>query len=276
VNRERAVSRQKLGDILLMNGDTRAAMLNYGQALATLQPMAKADPQNTLLQLDVAAMNYHVARALVVLGKYDEAAVRLRHAAAVFSSLHANSRSADDSPRGLTAIEIWLGDAYAGKGDLQVALQQYRKATDDLGPSPATEMEADARCELAMSYVKSAAGLARLGNLGESESAYKKALDTVTAMAIPEHQDVPALYILAEASTGLENVVEKLARDTVDANDRTALQEQARTLHRQALSSWAQIPNPSRINPSGFLVNVRMLGTERSKWTLTSAAASQH
>jgi eukaryotic-like serine/threonine-protein kinase len=260
VKRERAVSRQKLGDILLMNGDTPSALLSYSQAAAALQPMAKADSQNTMLQLDVAGMDYQQARVLVILGKYDEAILKLRLAAAVYSSLHGNSRSADDSPRDLTAIEIWLGDAYAAKGDLSVAMKEYRKAIDNVGQSQTTEMEADARCELAMSYIKAGAGLLRLGNLTEAENAYRKALDTVTALAVPQRQDVPALYILAEGSGGLENVLLALAHNTVDAHDRDHLQEQARSLHQQALSSWAQIPNPSRINPSGFLVNVRMLG----------------
>jgi non-specific serine/threonine protein kinase/serine/threonine-protein kinase len=272
VKRERAISRQKLGDILLMNGDTQAALVNYREAHDALQPLAKADPQNTMLQLDVAAMNYHMARVLIVLGKYNDAISRLRSASAVFSSLRADSRSADDSPRGLTAIEIWLGDAYARKDDLPAALQQYRKAINDVGPSSATGMDADARCELAMSYIKSAAGLARLGKLGEAENAYKKALDSVSVMAIPEHQDVPALYMQAEASAGLGSIILKLARNTVDANDRTRLQQQAGSLEKQARRAWAQIPNPSRIDPSGFLVNTLTPATEPSKSVLTSAA----
>lgn len=128
-----------------------------------------------------------------------------------------------------------------------------------------------------MSYAKSAAAaLARLGNLAEAEKAYEKALDTVTPLVIPEHRDVPALYILADASAGLADVITQLAHNMVDPKGRAHLEERARTLHQQAVDSWAQNPNPSRINASGFLATAPLQGTGRFETTPTSSTNSKH
>ena len=272
VERERAISRQKLGDILLMDGDAHAALANYAQARAALQPMAKADPQNTMLRLDVAAMDYHQARALVSLGKYDDAISRLRHAAKVFDSLHAPTRSADDTPHGLGAIEIWLGDALDGKENLRGALHEYQKATVSLGENPKPEMDDDTRCELAESYAKAAEVMARLGNRHEAAKAYQKALDIVTPLAIPEHQDVPALYIIADASAGLQKLTTDLARSAGHSAERARPREQAQTMHQQAFSSWKQIPNSFRVNPSGFLVSTYMRSADPQESAVASAS----
>ena len=254
VQRERTISRQKLAEVLLMNGDAKTALLNYKQTQDALAPMAKADPQNTMLQLDLASTEYHEARALAILGNYDAAIVKLQHAASVFVSLHANARSADDSPHGIGAIEIWLGDAYAGKADYRTALQQYGKAVEALGPETTAEMDADTRCELAEAYLKRGSALQRLGNLADAKNSYQKALDIVTPMAIPGHRDVPAQYVLADASAGLEKLLGELAHRAGNATTRAQLQGEIRSLHEKGLSAWAQIPNPTRIDPSGFLV----------------------
>ncbi|MBZ5679274.1 MAG: hypothetical protein LAO24_04105 [Acidobacteriia bacterium] len=278
VRRERAIARQKLGDILLMNGDAHAALASYEQARSELQPMAKADPQNTMLQLDIAAMDYHEGRALATMGRYDDAIVRLQKAASAFDALHAPTRSADDSPHGLGAIYIWLGEAHAGNGDLRHALQNYQKAAVALGETSSQQTDDDTRCELAVAYTKSATVLAKVGKLREASEAYREALGIVTPAAIPEHRDVPALYAIADASAGLGDVTAAIAHEAKDNRERSRLEEEARRMYRNSLDAWKQIPNPSRISPSGFQVShpVRVAGLEKAAAVPAEARGAGH
>jgi tetratricopeptide (TPR) repeat protein len=252
VKRELAVSWQKRGDVLLMNGDVDGALEVYRQAHRVLDPMAKADPQNTMLQLDVASMEYHEARALTSNGKFDEAIPKLRHALAVFEQLHAPTRSADDSPRGPGSIYIWLGEASAGQHDLAAARQYYQKAINSLAADLERSPDDDIRCELAVSYTKMANLLATARNPHDAFVAYQKALGVASVGAGLEHQDVPALYVLADAYAGMGDVRLADARRTPDAALGSKFFDEARTLYESSLTAWNKVPNPSRIASSGY------------------------
>lgn len=82
--RELAVSKQKRGDVLLMNANIAAAQASYREVRQMLEPMAKADPQNTLLQLDMAGIEYEDARILMINGRYQEAMAKLQQAAKTY------------------------------------------------------------------------------------------------------------------------------------------------------------------------------------------------
>ena len=244
--RELAVSRQKRGDVLLMNGDVQQALHIYSQANDVLKPMAAADPQNTMLQLDVAGMNFHEGRTLAVEGHFPEAKEKLTRAAAVFERLHV-TRSLDDSPRGLGGIYIWLGEASAGEKDWNRALLDFQRATVALNAMMAAQPpDDDARCELAVSHAKTAHALVALGRLREASSLYQQALDVVAPQAALERQDVPALYVVADAYAGLGDVAL-----------RSSSQEEARTWYEKSQRVWTAIQNPSPMNPLGYLSDSR-------------------
>jgi len=223
--RELAISRQKRGDVLLMNGDVEAALRVYRQAADTLTPMAAADPQNTMLQLDVASMDFHEGRALAVQKQYRAASTKFERAATVFEKLHL-TRSLDDSPRGLGAIDIWLGDMSAAQADWPAALQKYQQAVAVQTASGVTDD--DGQCELAVSYTKTARALAALGRTNEASSMYRRALDIVERHATAQSEDVPALYVAADAYAALGDV-------------------------EKSRSVWKRIPNPAGMSPLGYL-----------------------
>ncbi len=253
VKRELAISRQKRGDILLMNGDTNAALKSYREARTSLAPMAKADPQNTMLQFDVAGMDYQEGRALAAAGRYDEARAKLQAAREVFEKLHALGRSADDSPHGPADIYIWLGDVSAAQSDFPHSVPYYQKAVAALETGAIPLMDDDTRCDLATSYMKLGNALARLGNLPAAAAAFQKALDTANPAAALEHQDVPALYVIAEAQAGLGNVVAARARRAPGSGHGQNLLAESRAWRQRSAETWRRIPNPSRFNPNGFL-----------------------
>ena len=255
IRRELAVTKQKRGDILLMNRNIAAAQASYREARQTLEPMAKADPQNKMLEFDIAADDFEEARILILVGRYSDAIAKLEKVAKTFEST--STRSADDSPRGASDIYIWLGDAFAGKGDLRGASQYFQKATDALITNTATSADDDTRCELATSYIKTGSVRARMGNLQGAEDSYQKALDVTNPPFAVEHNDIPALYVIAEAQSGLAETAAALARAARDPEQHKRLTQDAQSYRQQSTQTWQNIPNPSQISPSGFLVRAR-------------------
>lgn len=242
VKRELAISWQKRGDVLLMDGDVEGALAVYRQSHAVLEPMAKADPENTMLQLDIAGMEYHEARALTGARKYDDAIPRLQRALGVFEKLHDPTRSADDSPRGPGSIYIWLGEAFAGRRELPAARSYFEKAIASLSRDLELSPDDDLRCDLAVSHTKLAAVLAAMGNRDAASSTYQKALAIVRVGAVPEHHDVPAFAVMADAYAGLGDL--RLADARLD---------EARIFYDNSLNAWNEVPNPSRIGPTGYV-----------------------
>ena len=90
----------------------------------------------------------------------------------------------------------------------------------------------------------------------EASAAYEKALDIVTPLVSPERQDVPALYVAADAYAGLGDVSAARARRVGDGRE-ARLWSDARTWYEKSLSTWQKIPNPSGISPNGFKASDR-------------------
>src|ERR1035438_8732906 len=90
--RDLAIIKMKRGEVQLMDGDFAAALASFHQARATLAPMARVDPQNNMLQLDVAEMNYEEGRLLTSTGRYAAAIPQLQKAIHAFQGLHTQGR----------------------------------------------------------------------------------------------------------------------------------------------------------------------------------------
>jgi hypothetical protein len=131
-------------------------------------------------------------------------------------------------------------------------LTNNQLATKTLGVEPTTNTSDDTRCDLALSYSKTAGILSKLGNQKEARAAVEKGLSIVTPSIVPEHQDVPALYVFASGHAERGAILTAQARAERNAERRLELERQARTSYEQSLNAWKQIPNPSHITPNGF------------------------
>ncbi len=252
VKRYLAIARQKRADVLLMNGDTAGALKSYRDVRSFLGPMAKADPQNTLLVSDVASMDYHEGRVLATEGRYRGALALLQKAGTFFENQHTPGRTGDDTVHAPADIDIWMGDAFAGLSDFPDALRHYRKAIVEMDAKDASSMDDETRCEIGTAYVKAGHALLRLGKPQEAREMIQKALDVTKAESASERRDVAALYVVADAQAGLGDVATVEARDAV-SEERSRLIKEASTFYQASAGTWRQIPNPSRISPGGFL-----------------------
>jgi tetratricopeptide (TPR) repeat protein len=154
----------------------------------------------------------------------------------------------------LGSAYIWMGEAESGDGDLRAALENYTKASAAL-QSPAGEPVADdTRCQLTTSYIKAGDVLTKTGRWEDASASYKKALDIVTPLLSPERQDMPAMYAAADAYAGEGDVSVLRARKSSEAKDQISLFNDAGAWYEKSLSIWRNIPNQSKIGPTGFTV----------------------
>jgi tetratricopeptide (TPR) repeat protein len=220
-----------------------------------LAPMAKADPQNSMLRLDMVGQDYEEGRILASTGKYAAAILLLQRAIKGFQDLHAHNELPDDAlATALGSAYIWLGEAKAGERNLHEALQNYRKASTALQSPPGELVADDTLCELATAYTKTGDVLTRTGDLHEAAAVYRKALDIVAPLvAAPERQDVPALYADADAFAGMGDVATTRARTERHSRVRRQLWIEAQAWYGKSLSTLQKIPNPSSLGP-GFRV----------------------
>ena len=251
VKRELAITWVKQGDVQLMEGNFTAARASFQQARSLLEPMAKADPENNMLQLDIAGEDYEEGRLLVSTGQYAAAELPLQRVIQAFQTLHTQARFMNDVGPSVTDFRIWLGQAQAGTRDFESALKSYQTAISELeSPDP---MQDETRCDLATAYTKIGDTQAAMGKFTDAAAAYNKALDAARVSFAFDHQDVPALYPAADAYAGLGDVSAALARKARDADQQARLWDAARDAYQKSLGLWQKIPNPSRISPEGFM-----------------------
>ena len=276
--RDLAVARQMRGDILFTDGDLPGARAAYEQAAAVLQPMGAADPKNTMLHSDLATTDYRRARTLVLDRQYEEAISLLSQAAAVFDAELPPGRVRDEAPYEAGTIYIWLGDAYAGRGEMQKALQSYRKSTAQASLLDSHPLDATLRCDLAAGFVKTADALSRLGNSAEAESDYRKALEIVTPLLLPAYRNIPAWYVVADLQSGLGQLSAARAQQAHGEAERTPLWAQSRASYESSLATWRSIPNPARFGPDGIAVSRDSLEVQRQLAAVMShlSGSAQH
>ena len=242
ITRELAVSRVKYADVLLMRGEIAAAQAAFHEARRTVEPLARQDPKNILLQDDVAWLDYHDGKIELLLGHYAPARLRLQRALARFEQLHGPPSGVDETADAEGTIQLWLGDAYGKARDWPSALQGYQRAIKVLGTAPDADTDDDTRCRLALGYVRSARALTALRRLPQAQQAAARGLDIIAPSLIPAYQDVPALYVAAEAYARRAQALAVQATGA-PAGGRAALEDERRALLGKSLDVWRRIPN---------------------------------
>jgi serine/threonine protein kinase/tetratricopeptide (TPR) repeat protein len=248
IKRELAVSLVRLGHVQLMQGDVPGAAASFLEARSMLEPLSKGDPENAMLRLDLAGMDYEDGRTLVIAGKYAEAVSRLQSALQKVQK----AGSTEDLPIG--DIYIWIGEAQAGMHDLSGSLESYKKAAAALEIPAGESAYDDTRCESAVSYSKMGDALLKSGDRQQARAAFQKSLDVITPFGLAQQGDIPAYYAAAEAYTGLADVSAAEAREAGDSDTQARLWNEAKSWYEKSLSMFTKIPNPSRISPSVFEV----------------------
>ena len=273
IQRYLALSHRKRPDILLTNGDDKGALASYRLADAMLTPLAKADPEIDMLRLDVSLSASFEGRVLASQGRYDEALPKFKSSLMKYKRHQTAVASNPDMIHDSGWILVGLGESHLWRRDFAAAKQAFQQAAAALAPEAGATPDDDTLCIRATAYLKLGDTLATAGSLNDARTAYQQARSLLTPHAAPQNQNVPALYPIANAYEELGDVASALASRTRDTNQRSLLRDESCAFYRKSQDTWRQIPNPSRIDPSGFLprspseVTRRLAGCKRA-WSL--------
>lgn len=270
--REAAVARIKKCDVQLMEEDLAGASESLREASQTIQPMAKSDPENVMLQFDVIGLEFERGVIQTMEKKFNEAANTLQ---SVYRS-YAEAGASADVPLSKGAIQLWLGEAEMGRRNFATALQDFQKAASELVAPEGKPLHDDARGQLAESYVKSGRALLMLGKAQEATRMFQKGLETSASSLAPALQDVPAYYAVADAYAGLGDAAAAQARAARTKTEQVDFFTKAEESYSKSLEYWKKIPNPSTLSPGIFLVQSQKevaQNVERTKRQLEAARA---
>lgn len=245
--REVAAAESRRGDVELIQGDLMAARKDFQSSLRRLEPLAKLDPENKMLQSDVWVVRFEYGRSLAVGGRYSEALRLMKDALSGYQSLHLEA----DVGIGPPAMQAWIGEAQAGTHDLRAALKSFQTSSGGLAVDQGNFD--DARCDLAMVETKIGNVLLTMGNPSGAKEHYENALTTAKLPASIQHNDFPALYAAAEAHAGLGDIAVTQAKLTDDVPTREKLLTSACASYQSGLDTWKRIPHVSRYTGNGYL-----------------------
>jgi tetratricopeptide (TPR) repeat protein len=208
-------------------------------------PLAKADPHNIMLRMDMINLDFQAMRILILKGRYREAEPGLANLITEYEKLN----SEEDSGPGLDVLYQWMGEAQMGSGKFDAAITSYRKSIEKLGLAATND---DAICGFMTASVRMGDALLKLRRRAEAGTAYKAALAKLDAALAGKRQDMPALMPLAAAHSGLGDLQFAQASPAQNSGelDRLPLQgceeyRQARELNKLITVSWT-------FNPTNF------------------------
>jgi serine/threonine protein kinase len=247
--RELAVATGLRGGVLLMNGDPAGALEAHQRSLATIDPMATADPQNATLQLDSAGARLAIGEDLLSANRFAEAEAMFHRAIQIQDEILARNRADQQVPQYRGYTEIWLGETLAGTGKTEAALESYQRGIHDLegfvAPAP------DVRSDAATGYVRLGTAFAKLARWQDAEVAYGKGLAIAQPLAAAAQPNVRAWYAIADACFGMGELSSTAAARLPGPSSMERWRE-ARVWYSKSAEAWAKIPNPGAVTPSAL------------------------
>jgi prepilin-type processing-associated H-X9-DG protein len=247
--RELAITLKGRGNILMADGHFAEAVQCFRRALAMLEPMAKAEPDNVLLRSDVREIWYDTGRALVSAGKRAEGLVMFERVIQQWET--EPNHCSKDIREALGFNLLWKGEVLAGMGNTPAALASYRAGIASF--EAATRNSAPMSVELAVGYAKTGAALVTTGKRPEPTAAYRKALAILEPLVPAQPPDFPALYAAADVYFGMGELSKTEAEHSAAAPDRQRNRWiEARNWYRKSAEAWRRISNPGVLSANGF------------------------
>ena len=249
--RDLAVATYYYAGTLMMNGDAAGALAATERSLAIVEELAKADPQNATLQLDLAGGYRETGTSLLMIGRNAEAEGMLRRSIRIYDDVLVHSPADQQAPHFTGIGEIFLGEALARTGKTPAALESYQKGIATL--IRAANGEPDMLSEAATGDVRLGTVLAKSGRGQEASASYRNALAIAEPLASAKPPNTPALYAVADAYFGMGEISRVTAAHspTDSARYRQGWTE-AREWYLKSADAWGKIPNPGVVAPNGF------------------------
>jgi tetratricopeptide (TPR) repeat protein len=174
----------KVGNTLMAQGDLAEALKSYQDGLAVAVRLAKADPQNTAWQHNIALIFIKVGDVSMAQGKFAEALKSYQDALAVADRFAQSDPANADWQRDLSLAYNKLGGALAAGGNLTEALKNSQESLairQRLAEADADDI--DAQRELAISQGQVAAVLAEQGDASHALDSLRQARAIIARLA---------------------------------------------------------------------------------------------
>jgi tetratricopeptide (TPR) repeat protein len=175
--RDLAVLHDRVGDVLMAQGNLPEALKSFRDALAIKDRLVRADPGNAGRQRDLSMSHEKVGGVLVAQGNLPEALKSVRDGLAIRDRLAQTDLDNDGWQRDLSMSHEMVGDVLMAQGDLPEALKSFR---DQLAIAKrlarADSDNAGWQRDLSVSYDRVGDVLVAQGNLSEALESFRDAL----------------------------------------------------------------------------------------------------
>ncbi len=176
--RDLSVSHDKIGDVLVAQGNLAQALESYRASLAIAERLAGADPGNAGWQRDLSVSHNKIGDVLVAQGNLAQALESYRASLAIRERLAGADPGNAGWQRDLSVSHNKIGDVLVAQGNLAQALESYRAslaiAERLAGADPGN---AGWQRDLSVSHNKIGDVLVAQGNLAQALESYRASLD---------------------------------------------------------------------------------------------------
>lgn len=182
--REIASLQHREGDVRRSQGDLPGALAAYQKALAIVQRLAAADPENTGGQRDLSVSHIKVGDVLGAQGNLLGALAAYREALAIAQGLATADPTNTGRQRDLCVHHNKVGDVLRAQGNLPGALEAYREGLDIAHRLAATDSaNAEWQRDLSLTHGRIGDVLRAKGDLLGALAAYREDLAITQRLA---------------------------------------------------------------------------------------------
>jgi tetratricopeptide (TPR) repeat protein len=182
--RDLSVSYNRIGDVLVAQGNLAEALKNYGDGLAIVDRLAEADAGNAGWQHDLAVSYDKIGNVLVAQGSLAEALQSFRASHDISERLAKADPDDTGWQRDMSVSYTKIGDVLVAQGNLAEALKSFR---DDLAIADRLAKTDPGNTgwqrDLSVSYAKIGAVLVAQGSLAKALQSFRAAHDISERLA---------------------------------------------------------------------------------------------
>ncbi len=249
-----AIDYGSIGSVYDDVGDYTRAVDYDMKDLAIFQDLTRADPKNALLRRGLAIAYNNTAAASVRAGKIELALEYSNKSVDIMRTLVASEPQKAYQQGKFAGTLVTRGTILIAANRPEAAIADFESARS-LYESRNMEGTTYKRTNVAACDVKIGEAVARTQNDQAAADSYQKALLIVEPLISAENADLDALYVAADAYSGLGDISMRKAQQTGQTTDRQKPNwAAARSWYQLSLNTWHRFEHPNHTAPNSFQV----------------------
>lgn len=241
--------------------------------LVIFQDLTRADPKNALLQRGLAIAYSNTAAALVRAGKIELALQYSNKSVDLMQTLVASEPQKAYNQGKFASTLVTRGTILISANRPEAAIADFESARS-MYESRNMEGTTYKRTNVAACDVKIGEAAARTQNDPAAADSYHQALTIVEPLISTESADLDALYVAADAYSGLGDISMRKAQRTGQTTDRQKSNwAEARSWYQLSLNTWHRFEHRNHTAPNSFQVGDPTLVARNLKRTEASLSS---